>query len=366
MKFIIFAGGTGRRLWPISRKQSPKQFEPIIGSRSTVQLAVDRVARQYGAENVYVSTNERYHEIIAQQLPEVPPANLIAEPVRRDLAPAVGLAMAHLSHPMSEEEQAKEPVAILWGDNYMSEEDTFRSLLQAAAGVIRDGRAGIVFIGETPRYANENLGWIEMGERAGQSTEHSFYAFRSWSYRPSLERCHELLASGNYVWNTGYFVTTIHFVRKLFEEYQPQMTRQLAEIKAAIGSPQYETTLRAVYPAMRTISFDDAILVHVRPEDAVVLHDRMGWSDPGTLYALKEAIEPDLSRNVEMGQVLAHDSRDCLLYNYEPGKLLTVIGLEHMIVVNTPDAILVVPRDQVPQVKTIVDGLEGTELEKYS
>ena len=94
MKFVIFAGGTGRRLWPISRQSSPKQFESIVGSRSTVQLAVDRVADRYGVENVYVSTNKRYHELIARQLPELPSENLIAEPVRRDLAPAVGLAIA--------------------------------------------------------------------------------------------------------------------------------------------------------------------------------------------------------------------------------------------------------------------------------
>lgn len=366
MKFIVFAGGTGRRLWPISRKQSPKQFEAIIGSRSTVQLAVDRVAERYGAANVYVSTNERYHDLIAQQLPALPASNLIAEPVRRDLAPAVGLAMAHLAYGMDDSEPADEPVAILWGDNYMSEVDTFHRMLTAAAQVIRDRRARIVFMGETPRYANENLGWIELGDAVGKANGLTSFAFRSWTYRPPLELCHKMFASGRYVWNTGYFVTTVDFIWELYQQFQPQMARQLTEIKSAIGGSRYNEVLRTVYPAMKTVSFDDAILVHVRPEDAVVLHDRMGWSDPGTLYALKEAIEPDRDKNVEHGLVLAHDSQDCLLYNYEEGKLLTVIGLEHMIVVNTEDAILVVHKDQVPLVKTIVDGLEGTELEKYS
>jgi hypothetical protein len=128
MKIVIFAGGTGRRLWPISRKQTPKQFEPILGERSTVQLAVDRVLESYGASHIFVSTNERYLAIIRDQLPALPPQNIIGEPERRDLAPAVGLAMSHLACAAGDPE---EPVAILWGDNYMSDVATFRELLAA-------------------------------------------------------------------------------------------------------------------------------------------------------------------------------------------------------------------------------------------
>ncbi len=366
MKIVIFAGGTGRRLWPISRKHSPKQFEALIGSRSTVQLAVERVAGQFGPENVFISTNQRYHEIIARQLPSLPAGNLISEPVRRDLGPAVGLALAHLAHAMDEEAIAVEPVAILWGDNTMSDADIFRRLLAAAERQIRDSRASIVFLGETPRFANENLGWIELGEPTAVANGTPCYAFRSWSYRPPLEQCVQMFASGKYVWNTGYFITTVGFVQELYRRHKPHMAAQLAEIEASIGRPEYEKVLGDVYPAMETVSFDDAILTHVQPREALVLHGQMGWSDPGTLYALKEALEPELERNVEHGLVLSQGSKDCLLYNYEEGKLLTVVGLESMIVVNTEDAILVVHKDQIPTVKELVDALEGTELERYS
>lgn len=363
MKIVIFAGGTGRRLWPISRKLTPKQFEPILGERSTVQLAVDRVLETYGASNIYVSTNQRYREIIREQLPALPPQNVIGEPERRDLAPAVGLAIAHLASAASDPD---EPVAILWGDNYMSDAGTFQELLAAGAELIRTKRAEIVFIGETPRFANENLGWIGLGEKLGEAAGRPYFAFDSFVYRPPLERARDMFTHQQHVWNTGYFVTTAGFVRRLYAQHQPELNTGLAQIETAIGSDLYEQTLHEVYPQLTKISFDDAILAHVTPEQAVTLHGEMGWSDPGTLYSLKEALAGDEAQTVTQGLVIAPDTRDSLLFNYEGDKLMAVIGLDGIVVVNTEDAILVVHKDMIPRVKELVNSLEGTELEKFS
>jgi mannose-1-phosphate guanylyltransferase len=362
MKVVIFAGGTGRRLWPISRKKSPKQFEPIIGERSTVQMAVARVLPVYGADNIYVSTNEKYADIIRHQLPELPAKNVIGEPVRRDLAAAVGLALAHLSRTTAPDE----PIAILWGDNYMDRAEAFLSVLLMAERLLQNGEARIVFIGETARFANENLGWISLGEQAGLVDGRPHYHFKSWIYRPPLEQCREMFAGRNSVWNTGYSVATLGFLQELYRKHQPEMWRQIGQIAAAIGRSDYQDVLRAVYPQLASIHFDDAIARHVEPAEARVLHEEMGWSDPGTLYALKEAINPDLDANVERGRVLSEKAKDCLIYNYEDDKLLAVVGLDGVIVVNTADAILVVHKDHIPLVKQLVDGLEGTDLEKYS
>jgi mannose-1-phosphate guanylyltransferase len=361
MRIVIFAGGAGRRLWPISRESSPKQFEPIVGDESTLQLAVDRVAPTYGCDSIYVATNERYLPIVRQQLPQIPPANLIAEPARRDLGPAVGLAMAHLAR-----RGVDEPVAILWSDNYIENVPAFVALLGAAEQLVAGGAADIVFIGETPRFANENLGWIGLGQPAGHAGELPTYAFDSLTYRPPLERCREIFAQGTHVWNTGFFVTTPAFVRAGYERFLPEMWQHLCEIEATIGSDEYEATLRRVYPSLQAIHFDDALLTHVAPQRALVLHSEMGWSDPGTLYALKEALNPDAAANVTKGLVIDTASKDSLIYNYEPGKLVVAVGLEGMIVVNTDDAILVVHKDQIPLVKEVINGLQGTELESYS
>lgn len=365
MKIIIFAGGSGRRLWPISRQKSPKQFEPIIGEKSTLQLAVDRVLGAYGPENIFISTNEKYVEIVRNQI-DIPPENIIGEPARRDLAAAVGLALAHLAAATDEAQRENEPVAILWGDNYMDRVDNFLKVMGAAEALLRQDKAKILFIGETPRFANNNLGWIGLGPELGRLDGQPYYRFQSLTYRPPLEKCKRMFANQTHVWNTGYFVTTIGFVQKLYQQRQPRLWAGLSQIQATIGRPSYHDTLRQTYPQLDEISFDDAILHYVPPEQALVLHSEMGWSDPGSLYALKEAINPDPRANVTKGRTLLEAAQDCLVYNYEPDKLVAVAGLDGMIVINTEDALLVVHKDQIPLVKKMVNGLEGTDLERYS
>lgn len=193
-----------------------------------------------------------------------------------------------------------------------------------------------------------------------------YYGFDSLTYRPPLAECQRMFADKTHVWNTGYFVTTIGFIQSLYQQQQPQMWAQLSQIQATIGQENYQETLHAIYPQLAVMSFDDAILEHISPDKALVLHGEMGWSDPGTLYALKEAINSDLSANVTMGLVQTAEAQDCLVYNYEPHKLVAVIGLDGVIVVNTGDALLVVHKDKIPLVKKLVDGLDGTDLENYS
>lgn len=365
MKIIIFAGGTGRRLWPISRQKSPKQFEPILGDKSTLQLAVDRVKGTYGPENIFISTNLNYVEMVRAQLPELPPQNVIGEPERRDLAAAVGLAMVHLGHATADEETI-EPVAILWGDNYMEHVNNFRDLLTAAEELLLQEEAKILFVGETPRFANENLGWLGLSKKEGEINDIPYHRFEELRYRPPKEECEQMLAEKSHVWNTGYFVTTISFVQEQYRQRQPEMWQTLSEIEATIGTDAYEETLKAKYSQLAEISFDDAVLQYVDPDQALVLYAKMGWSDPGTLYALKEAINSDPEANVTQGLVVDKESKDCLVYNYESDKLVVAAGLEGMIVVNTEDAILVVHKDDIPLVKKIVNSFEGTDLESYS
>ena len=362
MKIIIFAGGTGRRLWPISRQATPKQFESIVGDISTVRMTVDRVKGAYSSENIFISSNERYLDLLKKLLPELSSDQFIGEPVRRDLAAAVGLSLSHVNARFGPDE----PVAIIWGDNYMTDEDAFLDMLEAAENIVIDHLAKMVYLGETPRFANSNLGWIGLGNQLGNIKGRPYFAYQSWHYRPSTDECERMFASEEYVWNTGYFVTTPGFIINAYEEFQPEMWLGLSKIVEVIGTSEYKSALHEVYPRLDVMSFDDAIVQHIEHENAVVIGGSTGWSDPGTLYALKEAINPDPDHNVELGIVASLDTRDSLLYNYEEGKLLAAVGLDGFIVVNMEDTVLVVHKDDIRLVKKLVNKLTGTDFEKYS
>src|SRR3989338_982470 len=154
MKAIIFAGGVGTRLWPLSRRRSPKQFEKVIGDKSTLQLAVERLLPDFSWEDIYIATSGRYEAIVYQQLPKLPKTNLISEPEIRDVGPAVGLVTAVLYKKFGDV-----PVVILWSDHLVKKTSLFKKIIAACEKVIKEKRQTIVFIGQKPRFASQNLGW---------------------------------------------------------------------------------------------------------------------------------------------------------------------------------------------------------------
>lgn len=355
MKIVIFAGGAGTRLWPLSREKTPKQFDPMFEGKSTLQLAGERIKQLVAWSDVYISTLDQYAPIVRQQLPAIPDENIITEPARRDVAPAIGLAMMKLR------DVGDEPVAILWSDHLMDRPAAFRRGLKVAEGLIRQDSERFIFFGERPRYAEQNLGWIHIGPKQQQIRNIPIRSFRGWIYRPPLSRCKKMFASKQWIWNPGYWVTTPNFVLEQFRLKQPVMYRQLQVIGRALGTSREGKVLKRIYPTLQKIHFDNAILEKMKPCQAVVLQLDMGWSDPGTLYAIKAALQANKLANVTRGAVLPFNTRDCLLFNDESKKLLATVGLEGLIVVETKDATLVVHKDRVPEVKKMVESLEHTK-----
>ncbi|OGH58584.1 MAG: hypothetical protein A2725_02680 [Candidatus Magasanikbacteria bacterium RIFCSPHIGHO2_01_FULL_33_34] len=349
MRIIIFAGGAGTRLWPLSRKNSPKQFGSVFGDKSTLQLAVDRVMN-FGIDNIYISTNENYVDIVKNQVPELVERNILKEPTKRDLAAAVGLALLRVR-----EDGYTGTVAVLWADHLMKREEEFVSALKKGEELIEENPNRFVFLGEKPRYANHNLGWIKVGE----SKQGNEYNFLEWKYRPELEICEKMFESGEWLWNPGYFIFNIDFVLGLYKKFMPVMYTALNEM---VGN--YEI-IKEKYHTLESVSFDDAILEKIDKSEATVLKVDLGWSDPGTLYALKEALEPDNNKNCEQGLVLAHETVDSFVCNEDRDKLVAVIGLKGMVVVNTKEALLVCHKDDVPKVKELLNKVEDKGLSKF-
>ncbi len=361
MKAVIFAGGVGTRMWPLSRKKSPKQFEPIIEGKSTLQLAVDRLRPEFAWEDIYVSTGAAYVDIIRQQLPDVPASNIIGEPVMRDVAPAVGYLMTYLD----KQGAGDIPTTILWSDHLVERVDTFKKALFAGAQYLETNPDKYIFIGQKPRFANQNLGWIQYGDVLTNIDGIPVQQYRSWHYRPDQSAADAYFASGNWAWNPGYFVVKPKFVLDQYRKHAPEMSRQLEEIGNSFGAPNHQQILESVYPTLEKVSFDDAVVTKSKPEDAVVLSVDLGWADIGTWEALKEALVKNPDENLIHGDSQLLDCKNCTVYNYA-GQMIAGIGLEDMTVVATEDVIMITPHKRIPDIKKLLSRFEGSDLERYT
>lgn len=355
MKIVIFAGGHGTRLWPISRHNFPKQFAQIFNGKSTLQLAVERVQDIFGIDNIYISTNAHFENIIKEQVPQILNDNLILEPEKRDVAPAIGYVTMKLQN-----DGYSGPMAILWADHIMERTEEFVNALALGEELINENKERFVFLGEKPRFANHNLGWITGGDKIDRRHGLKIMKFEKWKYKPELQEAETMFESGKCYWNPGYFITSTDFVIGLYKTHQSKMYTDLNKIFAPKGN------LKKIYPTLDAISFDDAILANTKPEEAVVIEVDMGWSDPGTLYAMKEALSQNQDDNVIKGQVFDLESKDTLIYNDEEGKLVSTIGLEGMIVVNLKDTLLILHKDNAHKVKDLVDSLKIKGYEEYT
>lgn len=357
MKIVIFAGGVGTRLWPLSRKNTPKQFGKIIGDRSTLQETVHRLQPEFPYEDIFIATGKRYEATIKEQLPQVPQENFIFEPEMRDVGPAIGL-VAHIL----EKKFPHEPIAILWSDHLVKQIAVFKKSLQFAEQAVEKKESNFVFIAQKPRFANQNMGWIELGEQKEGKDGVQVYQFKKLIYRPKLEEAEKFFANEHYAWNLGYFVTTPSYLCTLYKTYAPAMTESLAKISDAYTAPTYEEILTATYGAFEKITFDDLILAKMDATNVLVMYADLGWSDVGAWESLKEALSTTEDENIIKGNVMLEASRDSLIFNYN-GQLTVGIDLDKMLVINTDDVLLICPKTSVPKIKKLVESLAGTSHE---
>lgn len=357
MKAVIFAGGVGTRLWPLSRKKSPKQFEKIVGDKSTLQLAALRLQPDFTWSDIYVSTGASYVKIVQSQLQSMPADNVIGEPTMRDVGPAVGLITSILV-----KESPHEPMVILWSDHLVRKEELFRKILRAAGEIVAADPDKIIFVSQKPRFASENLGWIEYGDTEVSKDGVKLNSFKNFQYRPNKETAERYFSSGHHAWNLGYFVTTPKFLWEQYKRFAPNLYDGLRQIGAAWKTPQYEKTLNAIYPTLEKISFDNAILEKLDPSQALVISENIEWSDVGAWEALKEALQKSQDTNVTQGKVLLTDTHDSLVYNYTDQMVVT-IDVDDLLVVNTDDVVMVCRKTSVPKIKKLVESLAGTENE---
>jgi mannose-1-phosphate guanylyltransferase len=350
MKIIIFAGGSGTRFWPISKTDYPKQFVKVVDNKSTLQKTVSRVSDMYGWNNIYVSTNEKYVSVIKDQAPNIANSNILTEPAKRDVGPAVGLALFQM-----QKMGVKEPIFISWADHLIENLKEFQQKLKQAEEMVLKQDCKIVFWGEKPKFANHDFGWIKLKDKN---------KYDGLIYRPEPKKCEEMFKSGMWFWNTGYFVTTADYILDIYKQNSPKMYTQLKKIAESIGTVKENETMQSIYPKINPVSFDEAVVYNIKKQDAGVIVSDMGWVDPGTLYALKKYYK-DGEDNYIKGLGIFENSKDSMIFNSEK-KLVAAAGLDSHVVVNTKDVVYVVHKNNIGDVKELLAKMEeNKKFKKY-
>jgi mannose-1-phosphate guanylyltransferase len=344
---VIMAGGTGTRLWPLSRQNMPKQALRLIGERTLLQHAVDRVMPLFGAKHIIVSTRAEYVDILQSQVPELSQENFIVEPSGRGTAPAIGLAAVHIR-----KRNPHAVMAVLTADHFIGKIDRFLTALIAAHQWARDGR--LITMGITPLSASTGFGYIEQGESLGASHGLSAYSVERFVEKPDVVNATRMKESGDYCWNSGMFIWSVQRILDEFKRQMPACFKQLERIDAAIGMPDYTPRLTEIWPSIEKQTIDYGIMEGAH--NVAVVPVDIGWIDVGSWSSLFQMLPADSCGNVSVGPSLTVDTHDTLTFGKK--KLIAAIGVHDLIIVDTDDALLICPKNREQEVREIVRLLE--------
>ncbi len=355
---VIPAGGSGTRLWPLSRAGNPKFLHPLTGSALTLlQATVERLAPLAPPEQTYVVTGVAHAASVARQLPELPADNVLVEPSPRDSCAAIGLAAAIIAR--------RDPQAVMGSfaaDHLVSRPERFVEVVRQAIEGARQGH--LMTVGITPTHAETGYGYLQCGpeldggpiRRVDQFTE-----------KPTYEVASSYLQSGHYLWNASMFVWQVDvFLRELARQ-QPELHAGLAAIAAAWDTPAQEEVLGQLWPTLPKISVDYAVMEGAAAAGLVAtVPGAFGWNDVGDFHTLGEVLPGDAANNVvvdpgdgaDKPNVLLVDSAGVVVVPHS-GRLVSVLGMRDIVVVDTDDAVLVCPRERAQDVKALVEELKG-------
>jgi mannose-1-phosphate guanylyltransferase len=344
---LILAGGRGTRFWPRSRKRSAKQVLNVVGDRSLIQATVERLTPVIPPERLWILTNEHLRATIRKQLPEIPPHQVLAEPEQRNTAPAIGLA-AHILRSVDPEAV----MGVFPSDHVVSKPSAYRTVIQAAL----KGAAArkLMVVGIEPRWPETGYGYIEFppGTRAG--AKGGPVAVERFHEKPELPKATMYVAAGNFYWNSGMFFWRADVLLDELRQHLPKTATILAALPP-FGRRDFAAKLKRAFPLCDNISIDYAVLEKAANVCGIAAGD-FGWNDVGSWNAVYELLPRDGSGNVTAPDAVCLESHNNFVD--ARGKVVALLGVNDLIVVDTPDALLVATRDRAQQVGEILKTLE--------
>jgi mannose-1-phosphate guanylyltransferase len=342
---VVMAGGSGTRFWPLSRKKTPKQLLGLVDAQKTLLAStLERIKDLVPAERVLIVTGEHLAEPTRAAVPYVPAENILAEPSAKNTAPCVAWAAYHALR------RDKDAIlAVLAADHFVANEAAYLATMQQALRATRDG--SLVTIGIRPSRPETGYGYIEVGRETGESFEVSRFV-----EKPNLARAQEFLTAGNFLWNSGQFFFRADAIVQAFERHLPEVAALLQGVSTSAPSEE-ASIVKSAYATVQSISIDNGVME--RAERVRVVPGDFGWSDVGSWTTAWELAEKDLLGNAAKGATPVWVDARGNFVHAAPGKIVALIGVEDLVVVDTPDALLVMPRSKAQDVRAVVDALRG-------
>lgn len=351
---VIMAGGAGVRLWPLSRRNRPKQILRLFSGTSLLRQSYERIAAFLEPEQVHVITNQSHLPIVSKELPELPPANLIGEPVGRDTANAVGLAAAVVA-----KSDPDAVIGIFTADHIITPMDRFCEAVDQAYLTAEQHPDTLVTMGVRPTRADTNYGYIRRGDRI----EEGIFQVRKFTEKPTVAKAMKYVASGEYYWNSGMFTWRAKTILDQLRKHLPQSHEAICEIAEAWPTDERQQKLQSLYPNLLKISIDFAVME--RADRVLVVEMGCHWVDVGAWPAIESVINADGDGNVSACANVIHlGSRGNIVVS-EDKHLIATIGVDDLVIVHSPDATLICTKRDATGIKELVDNVQGEYGEEY-
>jgi len=351
---VIMAGGTGKRLWPLSRRKRPKQVLKLLEGQTLLGSCFERLQPIFDSRNIIVLTNIGYADLVREELPGLPSGNVIAEPMVRDTAGAIGLAATVLAKFAPEA-----TMAVVTADQLLEPAERLQDALLAAFEFVDQSPEALVTFGIKPTFPSTQLGYIKCaGRHEGSGDKNAVHPVEAFKEKPDLDTARQYLESGQYFWNSGMFVWKAATILKHLAAFVPETVEPLQKIAAAWDTPAQDVVLAEWFARLPKISIDYAVMERAPEVHAIQLDCR--WLDLGSFGALGDIVESDSSNNVVVaGASELLDCKNSIVVTEDRGHLIAVIGLEDVVIAHTPDATLVCHAGQTERLKELLEQIDS-------
>lgn len=354
---VIMAGGVGSRFWPMSKSSLPKQFHDILGvGRTLIQMTYDRFLQVCPKENILVVTNERYKELVLEQLPALTPEQVLCEPFMRNTAPCVAYASFWIA-----DRAADANIIVAPSDHLILRDQEFQEIMEISLNQAEQS-GNLVTLGIKPTRPDTGYGYIQWADDA-QATNPLVKRVKTFTEKPDLELAKDFLESGDFYWNSGIFIWSLPSIMNALENYLPEMFRAFSEGQGLYATAEEKAFIERIYPTCENISIDYGIMEKAK-NVSVVLSD-FGWSDLGTWGSLHTHLHHDEHQNGVVGkQVVLYNSADNVVH-VPNDKLAVLHGLNGYIVVDTKDVLLICKKQDEQKIKQFVNDIKINKGEKW-